>query len=141
MAKSLLESASVGEPTIMSGCETEVIPSPGCSEDPNPCFEEQLAFYASVAALVAAESAYIAALVSCAASGGVLCPSVIAAVAGVTATSLGVAATKVALDECRTDTGGGGDGSQQQDCETIVLEISNDGGVTWEYLGTVEVCE
>lgn len=124
-----------------SYCATEIIPSPECEGWEEACLSERVAFYTASAAHVAAEAALVFSLAGCPVS-GVTCLSVPAAVLAVSLTGGALYSASLALDACQAASGGGGSGGggDGTDCETFIIEVSDDGGVTWEYLGTVVVC-
>lgn len=139
-----LSVASTGMQALSIDCDSQIIPTPECEEasEDGPCLSQKLALAAAGAAFVSAEIAYAAALAACAT--GVLCPGVGVAVAALSAAGLALVAAEVAFNECIAATGAGGGGGNpgggDTNCETYIIEVSDDGGITWEYLTTVRVC-
>jgi hypothetical protein len=66
------------------------------------------------------------------------CPAAVALAAAVTAAGAWVVAANNALLQCQLQhgyTAGGG-----ANCEEVIIEVSYDGGLTWQYLDTVTIC-
>lgn len=137
---------AAGVQTLAGDCETQIDPEPECEDTggggDGPCTSEWLQFLSAGAALVAAGIAFDAAVASCAGT-LVTCPTVAAAAAAVSSAGLAVAAADRNLRECRmanSDRRSGGGGGGGRNCETYIIEVSNDGGVTWEEIGRVTNC-
>lgn len=137
--KSGLDSASNLSPSSLTGCESQIIPTPECEQA--ACFAERAAVAGAFVLFTSAELALGVALAGCAV--GATCPAVIAAYATLTGAALALSAAQMVLEDClSSSSGGGGDpGGGLPNCTTYIIEVSYDNGVTWEYLDTVTVCE
>lgn len=124
-------------------CATQPIPDPDCEEF--PCTRELAVLAGATAAFVAAQIAFDVAVGGCPTPAAPLaCPAVVAASSALASATTALIIASNDYIECmqRHNNGGGnGGGSSSYHCETLVLEISYDGGLTWEYLDTVTVCE
>lgn len=129
-------------------CAYEVIPTPECEGwggggSGGSCWSQQLQLGVAFTAYVAAELAFWAAVAACPVS-GVMCAGALAALGVMNVAADALVAAGVALQTCLAQSGGSGgsgDPPNPPNCTTYIIEISHDGGVTWEYLGTVEVCD
>jgi hypothetical protein len=122
-------------------------------DDDERCWKERLAVAGAAAAQLAADVTLGIASAACAASGGLLCPAVVAAALGVTATAVNYLIKVAEYDDCMSrsqpiissrwgGSGGGGGGGTDDggQCNTIIWEISYDGGATWQYYDTQSTC-
>jgi len=117
-------------------------------DDEERCWSERIALAGAVLTQIAADMGLSIAITACAATGGVLCPAVIAATLAVAGAALNYLVKLMAYDECMSRTepiisnrGGGGGGSDSGDgCYDVVWEISYDGGWSWSYYDTQRVC-
>ncbi len=114
------------------------------------CFKEAALLAAAAGAQVSADIALSLALVACAATGGVACPVVLAALITVASTAVVYLFRVVDYDNCMNaaapitrgydGSGGGGGGSEGDGCYDVIWEISYDGGWSWDYFNTERVC-
>jgi hypothetical protein len=117
-------------------------------EDDEGCWRQRLAVIGAAGTQLAADIALGIAITACAASGGVLCPAVIAASIAAAAAAVNYLIKVAEYDDCmsRADPivsarGGGGGGSEGGNgCYDVVWEISYDGGWSWSYYDTQQVC-
>lgn len=135
------ETVSTSGPQILSDvpeyCHTQIEPTPECEQS---CLVQRLAHGAAWVAFMAAEAAVVAAIAGCTMGNIWLCPAVVAAIAGLDGAAYALASTSAALMMCLQEQGQGAP-DPTPNCQTVIIEISYDGGFTWQILGTYEVCD
>jgi len=120
-------------------------------EDEERCWKERLAVAGAAGTQIAADIALGIAITACAATGGVLCPAVIAASIAAAAAAVNYLIKVADYDACMSRPepiisvagggGGGGGGGEGKGCYDVDWEVSYDGGWSWSYYGTQRVCE
>jgi hypothetical protein len=111
---------------------------------------QEALFVAAATAHVLADKALAAAIVACSISGGTLCPAVVEAMAIVALSVVALAEATQALEECLTrelarggegSVPGGGSGDGIVTCWYEIIEVSRDGGQTWELESISVTCD
>lgn len=124
--------------------------SPTDEVDEERCWRQRLAVIGAAAAQVAADIALGVAVTACAATAGVACPAVIGASIAVAAAAVNYLIKVIEYDECMSrdepivspvgGSGSGGGSDSGNGCYDVIWEISYDGGSSWSYYGTQQVC-
>jgi len=106
------------------------------------CLAEQLSLASASMQLSLALSALSWALASCVVSGGAACPAVIAAMAWVAIAMMDEAAAMFHLNACLASSrpGNPGEGGAGYVCSVYYVEVSYDGGRTWELQEIIIIC-
>ncbi len=137
--------------TLSKLIQPDALYAASAGDDEERCWRQRLAVAAAALQQVAADVALGIAMTACASSGGLLCPTVLVAMAAVAASAVNYLLKVIDYDECmsRQDpivgsggdgTSGGGGSDEHGGCEIIIWEISYDGGSTWEFYDTQWSC-
>lgn len=116
------------------------------------CWAEQTLLAAAVATEVYAIALVKAAVAACGITLGLTCPTVLNAVLALAVATALVTFAKLNYDRCiarleddgsdRGRLGGSDDdGDDGVSCITVIVEVSNDGGVNWRFLAYATLCE